>query len=94
MIFLDKSPLATAVVTGLVGDSLTVLDRSDPRVRGALQRFNAASPSALEQREKLEQLRAMELGMSIWAAVVQNAPISVDTPADLEAARAHARTLR
>lgn len=62
--------------------------------RGALQRFNAAAPSPLEQREKLEQLRAMELGMSIWAAVVQAAPISVDTPADLEAARAHARTLR
>lgn len=62
--------------------------------RGALQRFNAAKPSELELREKLEQLRAMELGMSIWAAVVQTAPISVDTPADLEAARAHARTLR
>ena len=62
--------------------------------RGALQRFNAAVPSPLEQREKLEQLRAMELGMSIWAAVVQTAPISVDTPADLEAARAYARTLR
>lgn len=62
--------------------------------RGALQRFNAAVPSPLEQREKLEQLRAMELGMSIWAAIVQTAPISVDTPADLEAARAYARTLR
>lgn len=62
--------------------------------RGALQHFNAATPSPLEQREKLEQLRAMELGMSIWAAVVRTAPISVDTPADLEAARAYARTLR
>jgi 3-deoxy-manno-octulosonate cytidylyltransferase (CMP-KDO synthetase) len=29
--------------------------------------------------------------MSIWAAVTDAAPISVDTPADLEAARAHAR---
>jgi 3-deoxy-manno-octulosonate cytidylyltransferase (CMP-KDO synthetase) len=62
--------------------------------RGALQRFNAAAPSPLEIREKLEQLRAMELGLSIWAAVTTAAPISVDTPADLEAARAYARTLR
>jgi 3-deoxy-manno-octulosonate cytidylyltransferase (CMP-KDO synthetase) len=62
--------------------------------RGALQRFNAAAPSTLETREKLEQLRAMELGLSIWAAVADAAPISVDTPADLEAARAYARTLR
>ena len=56
--------------------------------REALERFNAAPASALERREKLEQLRALELGLSIWAAVVDKAPISVDTPADLEAARA------
>jgi 3-deoxy-manno-octulosonate cytidylyltransferase (CMP-KDO synthetase) len=59
--------------------------------RGALQRFNAAPPSPLEQREKLEQLRAMELGLSIWAAVAEDAPISVDNPADLERARDYAR---
>jgi 3-deoxy-manno-octulosonate cytidylyltransferase (CMP-KDO synthetase) len=58
--------------------------------RDALIRFNAARPSALERREKLEQLRALELGMSLWAAVVDAAPISVDTPADLAAARAYA----
>ena len=58
--------------------------------RPALERFNAAPPSTLERREKLEQLRALELGLSIWAAVVDRAPISVDTPADLEAARAAA----
>ena len=61
--------------------------------RGALQRFNGAHPSPLEQREKLEQLRAMELGLSIWAAVAADAPISVDNPDDLERARAYARTL-
>ncbi|MBL8556884.1 MAG: 3-deoxy-manno-octulosonate cytidylyltransferase [Phenylobacterium sp.] len=60
--------------------------------RIALQRFNAATPSPLEQREKLEQLRAMELGLSIWAAVAEAAPISVDSPADLERAREYART--
>jgi 3-deoxy-manno-octulosonate cytidylyltransferase (CMP-KDO synthetase) len=62
--------------------------------RVALERFCAAPPSPLEKRERLEQLRALELGMSIWAAVIDEAPISVDNPADLERARAHARTLR
>jgi len=61
--------------------------------RGALERFNAAPPSPLEIREKLEQLRAMELGLSIWAAVADDAPISVDNPSDLERAREYARTL-
>ncbi|MBX3482961.1 3-deoxy-manno-octulosonate cytidylyltransferase [Phenylobacterium sp.] len=60
--------------------------------RIALQRFNAARPSPLERREKLEQLRALELGLSIWAAVAEAAPISVDNPADLERARAYAGT--
>jgi 3-deoxy-manno-octulosonate cytidylyltransferase (CMP-KDO synthetase) len=62
--------------------------------RAALERFCAAPPSPLEKRERLEQLRALELGMSIWAAVIDEAPISVDNPADLERARAHARSLR
>jgi len=55
--------------------------------RAALERFNAAPPSPLEAREKLEQLRALEIGLSIWGAVVDTAPISVDTPEDLERAR-------
>ncbi|MEO8927432.1 MAG: 3-deoxy-manno-octulosonate cytidylyltransferase [Caulobacteraceae bacterium] len=59
--------------------------------RAALVRFTAAAPSPLERREKLEQLRALELGLSIWTTVIDAAPISVDTPADLEAARAYAR---
>jgi 3-deoxy-manno-octulosonate cytidylyltransferase (CMP-KDO synthetase) len=61
--------------------------------REALERFCAAPPSPLEKRERLEQLRALELGMSVWAAVIDEAPISVDNPADLERARAHARVL-
>jgi 3-deoxy-manno-octulosonate cytidylyltransferase (CMP-KDO synthetase) len=60
--------------------------------RAALARFNAAPPSPLERREKLEQLRALELGLSIWAAVADEAPISVDNAADLERARQYART--
>ena len=59
--------------------------------REALERFCAAPPSPLEKRERLEQLRALELGMSIWVARVDDAPISVDNPMDLERARAHAR---
>jgi 3-deoxy-manno-octulosonate cytidylyltransferase (CMP-KDO synthetase) len=59
--------------------------------RRVLERFVALAPSPLEKREKLEQLRALEAGLQIWAAVTDQAPISVDTPADLEAARAHAR---
>jgi 3-deoxy-manno-octulosonate cytidylyltransferase (CMP-KDO synthetase) len=58
--------------------------------REALEAFNAASPSALEKREKLEQLRALEQGMIIRAAVAAEAPISVDNPSDLEAARKQA----
>jgi 3-deoxy-manno-octulosonate cytidylyltransferase (CMP-KDO synthetase) len=58
--------------------------------RAALERFTAAPPSPLEQREKLEQLRALELGLSIWVAVMAKPPISVDNPQDLAAARAYA----
>jgi 3-deoxy-manno-octulosonate cytidylyltransferase (CMP-KDO synthetase) len=58
--------------------------------RAALERFCAAPPSPLERREKLEQLRALEIGLTIWAAVVQAAPIEVNNPADLAAARSHA----
>ena len=55
--------------------------------RGALQRFVALPPSALERREKLEQLRALEAGMRIDVALVDEVPLGVDTPADLERAR-------
>jgi len=55
--------------------------------REALESFVALPPSPLEQSEKLEQLRALEAGMSIAVARVEEAPLSVDTPADLERAR-------
>jgi len=56
--------------------------------RAALARFVSLPPSLLEQREKLEQLRALEAGMHIAVARVDVVPLSVDTPADLEKARA------
>lgn len=56
--------------------------------RTALARFVALPPSPLERRERLEQLRALEAGMRIDAAVVETVPLGVDTPADLERARA------
>jgi 3-deoxy-manno-octulosonate cytidylyltransferase (CMP-KDO synthetase) len=55
--------------------------------RAALARFVALSPSPLEQREKLEQLRALEAGMRIDASIVASVPLGVDTPEDLERAR-------
>lgn len=55
--------------------------------REALARFVALPPSPLELREKLEQLRALEAGMRIDAALVDTVPLGVDTPADLEKAR-------
>jgi len=56
--------------------------------RAALERFVALPPSVLEQREKLEQLRALEAGMRIDVALVEGVPLGVDTPEDLARARA------
>ena len=49
----------------------------------------ALPPSALEARERLEQLRALEAGLRIDAEVVDIVPLGVDTPEDLERARRH-----
>ena len=56
--------------------------------RAALERFVTLPPSALEQQEKLEQLRALEAGMRIDITIVDTVPRGVDTPADLETTRA------
>lgn len=55
--------------------------------RKALARFVGMAPSALEKREKLEQLRALEAGMHIAVALVGAVPLSIDTPEDLRKAR-------
>ena len=56
--------------------------------RSTLERFVSLPPSPLELREKLEQLRVLEDGMRVDAAIVDTVPLGVDTPADLERARA------
>ncbi len=55
--------------------------------REALARFIQLPQGVLERREKLEQLRALENGMRLDAAVVDTVPLGVDTPEDLERAR-------
>jgi 3-deoxy-manno-octulosonate cytidylyltransferase (CMP-KDO synthetase) len=56
--------------------------------RESLARFVGLPPSPLELRERLEQLRALEAGMRIDAAVLDKAGPSVDTERDLAALRA------
>ena len=56
--------------------------------RNVLDRFVSLPASRLEGLEKLEQLRALEAGMRIEVALVDTVPIGVDTPADLDRARA------
>ncbi len=56
--------------------------------RAALQRFVSLPLSALERRERLEQLRALEAGMHIDVAIADTVPLGVDTQDDLERARA------
>lgn len=55
--------------------------------RMALRRFVAAPPGYLEQRERLEQLRALGIGMRLDVAFVDTVPIGVDTPRDLDRVR-------
>jgi len=56
--------------------------------RAALERFVKLPPSANEQRERLEQLRALDAGMRIDVALVKSVPLGVDTPEELTKARA------
>lgn len=50
----------------------------------ALERYVRLPLSSLEQQENLEQLRALEAGMTIHVSQVDAIPISIDTPADYE----------
>lgn len=55
--------------------------------REALERFVSMEPGWLEQREKLEQLRALEAGMRIDVVIVDTPAVGVDTKKDLKAVR-------
>lgn len=57
--------------------------------RSSLEKFVSLPPSTLEQREKLEQLRALENSMRIDIELVRSVPLGVDTPEDLERAKKH-----
>jgi 3-deoxy-manno-octulosonate cytidylyltransferase (CMP-KDO synthetase) len=56
--------------------------------REALRRFVALPPSTLEQREQLEQLRALEAAMRVDVTMLDRAPLEVNTAEDLETVRA------
>lgn len=53
----------------------------------SLLEFARLPPSPLEKREKLEQLRALENNFVLRAAMIDEPPLSVDSPEDLEHAK-------
>ncbi|MGR4001418.1 MAG: NTP transferase domain-containing protein [Alphaproteobacteria bacterium] len=55
--------------------------------RSSLRRFVLLPSSALERRERLEQLRALEAGMRMAALLVDTMPEAIDTAEDLERVR-------
>ena len=59
--------------------------------RAALERFLGLPRTPLEVAEGLEQLRALENGMRIKVLATDHEPVGVDTPEDLESARAQWR---
>lgn len=62
--------------------------------RDFLLSFASLAPTPLEQAEQLEQLRALEWGFRIKVTSVAAASIEVDTPRDLDRARAQLAALR
>jgi len=55
--------------------------------RETLHRIRALPPSAIEKAESLEQLRALEAGISIGIEEVKMTSIGVDTLEELEKVR-------
>jgi len=49
----------------------------------AIERFCSASPSNYERLERLEQLRALELGLTIGAVTCETCLVGVDIPEDV-----------
>jgi 3-deoxy-manno-octulosonate cytidylyltransferase (CMP-KDO synthetase) len=61
--------------------------------RAALERFVSLPVSTRESERKLEQMRALDSGMRIVVVRVDNVPVGVNTPADLDIVRSQMRTL-
>ena len=61
--------------------------------RSAFDRFRAAPPAPRERAERLEQLRAIELGLTIGCAIVRTGSVGVDTPDDVPRAEQALRRL-
>lgn len=59
--------------------------------REAFDRFVAAGPTDLEVAERLEQLRALELGLVIRCVAFETASIGVDAPRDVDRVEAALR---
>ena len=62
----------------------TFLERLAQSTALSIPEYLASTPGVLEQRERLEQLRALELGIRIRVELVDWQLQGVDTPADLE----------
>ncbi len=62
--------------------------------RKALDRFVSLRPSPLEKRERLEQLRALENGMTIGIKVVKSIPQGVDVADDIHKAEQHLKIVQ
>lgn len=60
--------------------------------RETLMRFRSLPPSSIEKAEVLEQLRALQNGISIGITEVNFISIGVDTPEDLEKVKRYLQT--
>jgi 3-deoxy-manno-octulosonate cytidylyltransferase (CMP-KDO synthetase) len=61
--------------------------------RPAFDRFAAAPPAPRERAERLEQIRALELGLTIGCAAVRTGSVGVDAPDDVPRAERALRRL-
>lgn len=61
--------------------------------REILKKMTDAPPAPLELAERLEQLRAMSIGIPIYVTEASGAPMGIDTPADLAEARERVQEL-
>nr|WP_298685596.1 3-deoxy-manno-octulosonate cytidylyltransferase [uncultured Dongia sp.] len=86
-LYFSRATVPANAVAGTVGPHYHHIGLYAYR-RVALERFVKLPAGILEQREKLEQLRALENGMRIDVALVDTLPLGVDTPAELDRARA------